>query len=550
MLFPLLVVATVLISNVGAIKAHKKLLLAENRKEGIDHSYLVIFKSHENAVEFRDEHLLTMGIQAKHLYAIGTRFVGYGAVITDKKVLDKILDDRNVQFVEQDQRVKAHNIQHNAPWHLARISDKGKIDNYNKAQYIYQNHGAKDVTAYVIDTGIRCSHEEFEDRCQYGFDATGEGNGDGNGHGTHVAGLIGSKTYGVAKKVSLIAVKVLKANGQGTSTDTVAGINWATKDYLSNGKTASVINMSLSGPKSPGLRAAILASVEKGLAYAVAAGNANSDACDFDPASYGFVVTVGATDLDSTILTRNSDDQVDEIEDGRSQFSNYGKCVKIFAPGGAIQSTWSTNDQAINTISGTSMASPIVAGAMALILQTHPRLSPAKLRKRLIQNSTKGVVRFDCLNPISFDNLLEEEEDTHLMDQQQQLEEENQKTIPEFKATDADEASQWLTGVESVFRKLNYQPLCWPLEASKRFRNESMNLWYEESQTVVHNDWDQFKQRLMEKVRDSVRIQSKSKPSQQPSSQTFECYRQKQQSGSADIREDFQKFSGIEDPEL
>ncbi|CAF1396314.1 unnamed protein product, partial [Didymodactylos carnosus] len=158
---------------------------------------------------------------------------------------------------------------------------------------------------------------------------------------------------------------------------------------------------------------------------------------------------------------------------------------------------------------------------------------------------------FAGLKPISFDSLPEEEEDTHLMDQQQQLEEENQselaqlnqvyqgaklieeqilETIREFKATDADEASQWLTGVESVFRKLNYHPLCWPLEASKRFRNESMHLWYEESQTVVHNDWDQFKQRLMEKVRDPVRVQSKSKPTQQqqPSSQTFECYRQKQ----------------------
>ncbi|CAF0911606.1 unnamed protein product [Didymodactylos carnosus] len=203
---------------------------------------------------------------------------------------------------------------------------------------------------------------------------------------------------------------------------------------------------------------------------------------------------------------------------------------------------------------------------------THRLSSPFRLFNTSHPSNSVSDTSTD-LNPISFDNLPEEEEGTHFMGQQQQLEEENQteltqlnqafqgaklieeqilETIPEFKATDADEASQWLTGVESVFRKLNYQPLSWPLEASKRFQNESMNLWYAESHTVVHNDWEQFKQRLIEHVRDRVRVQSKSKSTQQqqPSSETFEYYRQKQQSTSADIREDFQKFSGVEDPEL
>ncbi|MDP4672862.1 MAG: S8 family peptidase, partial [Solirubrobacteraceae bacterium] len=232
------------------------------------------------------------------------------------------------------------------------------------------------VTAYIIDTGIRADHSQFGGRVAVGYDAIGDGQNtnDCNGHGTHVAGTVGGSSYGVAPQVSLVAIRVLDCGGSGSTSGVIAGINWATANHAAG--VPAVANMSLGGGYSAALNTATQNAIADGITFAVAAGNENANACNSSPASTPNALTVGST----------------TSSDARSSFSNWGSCVDIFAPGSGITSAWSTSSTATNTISGTSMASPHVAGAAALLLSASPASTPAQVASAMGNAATTGVV--------------------------------------------------------------------------------------------------------------------------------------------------------------
>ncbi|WP_408631840.1 S8 family peptidase [Micromonospora palythoicola] len=273
-----------------------------------------------------------------------------------------------VAYVEQDQVVTIQATQTNATWGLDRIDQRNRP---LSTTYTYPNT-ASNVRAYIIDTGIRTSHSQFGGRATWGTNTVDSNNTDCNGHGTHVAGTVGGSTHGVAKGVRLIAVKVLNCSGGGTTTSVVNGVNWVT----ANAVKPAVANMSLGGGASTSIDNAVRNSIASGVSYAVAAGNSNANACNYSPARTSTAITVGST----------------TSTDARSSFSNYGSCVHIFAPGSSITSAWHTSNSATNTISGTSMASPHVAGAAALVLGANPSYSPAQVKSYLVNNATTGVV--------------------------------------------------------------------------------------------------------------------------------------------------------------
>ncbi len=278
----------------------------------------------------------------------------------------------DVAYVEQNQTVSINATQTNPPsWGLDRIDQRNRPLN---SSYTYPNT-ASTVRAYIIDTGINRSHSNFGSptRAFTGYDAITSGGAanDCNGHGTHVAGTVGGSTYGVAKAVRLYAVRVLNCAGSGTNAQVIAGINWVT----ANAVKPAVANMSLGG-SGTALNSAVANSIASGITYAVAAGNDGANACNYTPAGTSTAITVGAT----------------TNTDARASYSNYGTCVDIFAPGSSITSAWYTSNTASNTISGTSMASPHVAGAAALVLSANPSWTPAQVKSYLINNATTGVV--------------------------------------------------------------------------------------------------------------------------------------------------------------
>lgn len=286
--------------------------------------------------------------------------------------------------------------QKQAPWGLARVSHRDTLGFGTFNKYLYTEDGGEGVDAYVIDTGTNTEHVDFEGRAHWGATIPdGDADEDGNGHGTHCSGTIGGKKYGVAKKANIYAVKVLRSNGSGSMADVVKGVEFAAESHQSqveavkNGKRkgfkGSVANMSLGGGKTSALDAAVNAAVKAGVHFAVAAGNDNADACKYSPAAAELPLTVGASDLN----------------DDRAYFSNYGKCTDIFGPGVSIQSTWIGSPYAINTISGTSMASPHLAGLLAYYLSLAPAgdsefavspITPKELKKTLVSVATQGAL--------------------------------------------------------------------------------------------------------------------------------------------------------------
>jgi subtilisin family serine protease len=268
------------------------------------------------------------------------------------------------------------NPQPNASWGLDRIDQRSlPLNNF----YAYQNNG-QGVNAYVIDTGILPTHWEFSGRASGIYDAVDrEGTAiDCNGHGSHVAGIIGGRTFGVAKKVNLFSVRVLDCQGTGKWSDVIDGVNFVTWHHGQPAQQGvpAVANMSLAGGTNRAVDAAVRNSIRSRVVYVVAAGNSNSDASTFSPAEVAEAITVGATD-------RN---------DARAEFSNWGSTLDLFAPGVSITSAWIGSDLMIATATGTSMASPHVAGVVALYLQTHPSASPADVRSAIVGNATSGVV--------------------------------------------------------------------------------------------------------------------------------------------------------------
>lgn len=287
-------------------------------------------------------------------------------------------------------------VEKNAPWGLARISHRDSLSFGTFNKYLYAADGGEGVDVYVIDTGTNTDHVDFEGRASWGKTIpAGDADEDGNGHGTHCSGTIAGKKYGVAKKANVYAVKVLRSNGSGSMSDVVSGVEWAATQHIKKVKDAkagkakgfkgSTANMSLGGGKSVTLDKAVNAAVDAGIHFAVAAGNDNADSCNYSPAAAEKAVTVGASTL----------------ADERAYFSNYGKCNDIFAPGLNILSTWIGSKYAVNTISGTSMASPHVAGLLAYYLSLQPssdsafavaEITPKKLKESLISVGTQGAL--------------------------------------------------------------------------------------------------------------------------------------------------------------
>lgn len=288
--------------------------------------------------------------------------------------------DNRVAYVEPDQVVSIDDenavdtTQTGATWGLDRLDQRNLP---LSGTFTYNANGAG-VSAYIIDTGIHISHNQFGGRASYGYDAV-DGSlpaDDCNGHGTHVAGTVGGSTYGVAKGVRLVAVRVLDCSGSGYNSGVIAGINWVKQQKQAHPSTPMVANMSLGGSYSSSLNQAVTNAIAAGVTFAIAAGNSNANACNYSPASVSGAITVGATGSN----------------DARASFSNYGSCLDIFAPGVNITSAWYNSNTATNTISGTSMATPHVAGVVALYLQTHPTASPTTVDSALKANATSSKV--------------------------------------------------------------------------------------------------------------------------------------------------------------
>jgi len=370
-------------------------LLGADAKAVIPGQYLVVF--HRNStVAIRDFHVaelvstrFTTNDKIRHIFDIGT-LIGYSATLS-KETLAAELAHPNVRYIEADQVVTINDevaadtatTQTGVlAWGIDRIDSADlKLDN----TYTYWSSGGTGVTVYIIDTGILLTHQEFEGRATFGYSAiTNEANTDLNGHGTHVAGTVAGMTYGVAKKANLVAVKVLSASGSGSWDGVIAGINYVTKRHTDSGKgTRSVANMSLGGGTMQTVDDAVTESVNAGVNHAIAAGNNNANACNYSPARAAAAVTVGAT----------------TNTDARASFSNIGTCVDVFAPGNNILSAWiGANNMATNTISGTSMASPHVAGVIAVRIGhllaeggLEPP-TPTELHGWILSNSTKDKV--------------------------------------------------------------------------------------------------------------------------------------------------------------
>jgi len=297
---------------------------------------------------------------------------GFSVKMTEAQAR-KLAANPAVAYVEADQAVHLVATQPNPPsWGLDRIDQRNLPLN---SSYTYPDSAGSGVRAYIIDTGIRFTHQTFGGRAISGFDAIDGGAADDcHGHGTHVAGTVGGSQYGVAKAVTLVGVRVLNCSGSGTSAQVVAGVDWVTGNHAAGQK--AVANMSLGGGADTSIDTAVNNSINDGVTYAIAAGNSNANACNSSPARVAAAITVGATD----------------INDQRASFSNFGTCLDIFAPGVNITSAWMTSDTATNTISGTSMATPHVAGAAALILGAGANQTPQQVRDAMVNNATTGVV--------------------------------------------------------------------------------------------------------------------------------------------------------------
>jgi hypothetical protein len=341
----------------------------------MDNSYIVVLDDGESALEAHgvDETSTDLaeefGGSVEYRYEAAVR--GFSARMTERQAR-RLSRDSRVAYVQQNHRFHASAAQKNPPsYGLDRIDQRALP--LDKA-YNSTSDGAG-VTAYIIDTGIRTTHQDFGGRAISGIDTVDNDldAADCNGHGTHVAGTVAGTTFGVAKAAKLVGVRVLDCEGEGTDASVIAGIDWVTR----NAVKPAVANMSLGGNLNDALDRAIRSSIASGVTYTVAAGNENFDACLSSPARVAEAITVGATDA----------------KDARAGFSNFGRCLDLFAPGSLITSASNETDRGRVTQSGTSMASPHVAGAAALFLSKNPTATPQQVQAELVNKATVGKVR-------------------------------------------------------------------------------------------------------------------------------------------------------------
>jgi subtilisin family serine protease len=325
--------------------------------------YIVALRDTQGLARARD-----LGVRPEHTY--GAALNGFSARLTQAQAR-RLAADPLVAYVVADTAVRALGEQPNPPsWGLDRIDQRNlPLDRL----YRFANT-ADNVTAYVIDTGVRATHRDFGGRVSGGIDFVDDDNdpNDGNGHGTFIAGIIGGTSFGVAKRIRIVPVRVLNNQGSGSIADVIAGINWVT----SNARKPAVVNMSLGGAANQALDDAVRAAIASGVTFVVPAGSSASDAGNFSPARVREAITTAATRIDDCVFPP----------------SNFGPLIDLYAPGAVVTSTWVTSDTATITISGTSFSSPHVVGGAALFLSGSPTATPAQVANFLITRSTKGVL--------------------------------------------------------------------------------------------------------------------------------------------------------------
>ncbi|MFF9478495.1 S8 family peptidase [Streptomyces sp. NPDC014733] len=366
-------IAAVTAVTAGATPAEGKIYGAE-AKGAVNGSYIVMLKKSVGSASVsataHNDLASKYGGKVKRNYSAALN--GFSATGLSDEEAKRLAADPAVDKVVQNKKFHIDATQDNPPsWGLDRID---QADTQGDKKYTYPDSAGEGATAYVIDTGVRISHKDFGGRASYGFDAVDGDNdaNDGNGHGTHVAGTIAGTDHGVAKKAKIVAVRVLDDQGSGTTEQVVAGIDWVTKNH----KGPSVANMSLGGGADEALDAAVKKAIASGVTFAVAAGNESADASQGSPARVKEAITVASS--------TNKDEQ--------SDFSNYGSIVDLYAPGSDITSDWNTDDNATNTISGTSMATPHVVGAAAVYLGAHPDAKPDEVAKALTDGATPDKI--------------------------------------------------------------------------------------------------------------------------------------------------------------
>ncbi|WP_063765619.1 S8 family peptidase [Herbidospora cretacea] len=355
-------------SLAAPVQARTAMVVGTDNPGAIPGSYIVVLKPTADVRAQSRDLAAENGGQVKNVYNRAIKGFSINATAKEARALAA---DPDVAYVEQDAVVTIDAEQANPPsWGLDRIDQRALPLN---SRYTYTGTGAG-VTAYIIDTGILTTHQDFGGRAVSGKDFVSNDNDatDCNGHGTHVAGTVGGTAYGVAKQVKLVGVRVLDCAGRGSNSGVIAGIDWVT----ANAAKPAVANMSLGGSASTAVDTAVKNSIKSGVTYGLAAGNSSTNACSSSPSRVPEGITVGAT-------AKN---------DARASYSNYGDCLDVFAPGTDITSAWYTSPTAKNTISGTSMATPHVVGAAALILSGTPTATPAQIRDTLVKNGVTGVV--------------------------------------------------------------------------------------------------------------------------------------------------------------